>query len=145
MKRLIPFVVITVVALSCSRPASCEPFVMREDSEYGDMYGFDLDLSDSTAGYSLEVYTRLERKPFSAFPEDSLKLFFNWKSPSGTASSVVVALDLSAPAGTSYFSRDYLIPCPRMDIREYGMWNLKIKALGHRESIRGIGVVCRRH
>ena len=58
--------------VSCARPSSYEPFVVREKAEYGDTYIFNLDLSDSTVSYGLDFYTRLERPAFGTFPADSI-------------------------------------------------------------------------
>ena len=60
--------------VSCARPSSYEPFVVREKAEYGDTYIFNLDLSDSAVSYGLDFYTRLERPAFGTFPADSISL-----------------------------------------------------------------------
>ena len=43
--------VLMMAMVSCARPSSYEPFVVREKAEYGDTYIFNLDLSDSTVSY----------------------------------------------------------------------------------------------
>ena len=68
--------------VSCARPSSYEPFVVREKAEYGDTYIFNLDLSDSAVSYGLDFYTRLERPAFGTFPADSISLDLRWISPS---------------------------------------------------------------
>ena len=82
MNKYVLIALFAAVAFSCSRPPSDEPFVRREDAEYGDTYTFLLDMADSTITYGLDFYTRLERKSFGTFPEDSLVLALRWIAPS---------------------------------------------------------------
>ena len=65
--------VLMMAMVSCARPSSYEPFVVREKAEYGDTYIFNLDLSDSTVSYGLDFYTRLERPAFGTFPAEDRK------------------------------------------------------------------------
>ena len=100
--------------VSCARPSSYEPFVVREKAEYGDTYIFNLDLSDSTVSYGLDFYTRLERPAFGTFPADSI----------------------------SYYSRDFITDYkPVLNLPEHGMWRLKARVLNDSEAIRGLGVI----
>ena len=82
MNKYVLIALFAAVAFSCSRPPSDEPFVRRENAEYGDTYTFLLDMADSTITYGLDFYTRLERKSFGTFPEDSLVLALRWIAPS---------------------------------------------------------------
>ena len=65
---------LALAVVSCVRPSSREFFVLRENAEYGDTYSFFLDLSDSSATYGIDFFTRLERESFKSFPGDDIIL-----------------------------------------------------------------------
>ena len=143
MRSLFPALVLSLAVASCSRPVSYEPFVIREDAEYGDTYIFNLDLSDSTVAYGLDFYTRLERRAFGAFPSDSVSLDLRWISPSD---SVIISdttfIRVGRSVDSSYFNKDYLsVYKEKLDLPEHGLWRLKARVLNDSESIRGLGVI----
>ena len=143
MRSLIPALVLSLAVASCSRPASYEPFVIREEAEYGDTYIFNLDLSDSTVAYGLDFYTRLERPAFGKFPSDSVSLDLRWISPSD---SVIISdttfIRVERPVDSSYYNKDYLSAYKEdLDLPEHGLWRLKARVLNDSESIRGLGVI----
>lgn len=132
-----------MAAVSCSRPSSYEPFVIREKAEYGDTYIFNLDLSDSTVTYGLNFYTRLERLAFGEFPSDSISLDLRWISSSD---SVIISdttfIRVAHPVDSSYYSRDFVAGYKEvLNLPEHGMWRLKVRVLNDSESIRGVGVI----
>ena len=143
MRSLIPALVLSLAVASCSRPVSYEPFVIKEEAEYGDTYIFNLDMSDSTVAYSLDFYTRLERPAFGKFPSDSVSLDLRWISPSD---SVIISdttfIRVERPVDSSYYSKDYLSAYKEyLDLPEHGLWRLKARVLNDSESIRGLGVI----
>ena len=143
MRNLFPALVLSLAVASCSRPVSYEPFVIREDAEYGDTYIFNLDLSDSTVAYGLDFYTRLERPAFGEFPSDSVSLDLRWISPSD---SVIISdttfIRVERPVDSSYYNKDYLSAYKEyLDLPERGLWRLKARVLNDSESIRGLGVI----
>lgn len=146
MRNLLMTVALMVVAASCSRPSSYEPFIVRENAEYGDTYNFNLDLSDSTASYSLSFYTRLERSAFGVFPSDSISLDLRWISPSDSVIlSDTTFISVAAAVDSSYYSKDYVADYKViLDLPENGGWRLKAKVLNDSEAVRGIGIIFKR-
>lgn len=138
--------VLLVAVASCSRPSSYEPFVVREDAEYGDTYNFNLDLSDSTVTYSLDFYTRIERPAFGAFPPDSVSLDLRWISPSDSVIlSDTTFISVGQAVDSSYYSKDYIVRYKEvLDLPENGRWRLKARVLNDSDAIRGIGVILTR-
>ena len=55
-------------------------------------------MADSAITYGLDFYTRLERKSFGTFPEDSLVLALRWIAPSDSnyVDTLVVSLRQAA-------------------------------------------------
>lgn len=135
--------VLMMAMVSCARPSSYEPFVVREKAEYGDTYIFNLDLSDSTVSYGLDFYTRLERPAFGTFPADSISLDLRWISPSDSLIlSDTTFIRVAQPVGSSYYSRDFITDYkPVLNLPEHGMWRLKARVLNDSEAIRGLGVI----
>lgn len=144
MRNLLLSLILAVLAVaSCSRPASYEPFVPRENAEYGDTYIFTLDLSDSTVSYGLDFFTRLERRAFGEFSADSVSLDLRWISPSDSVFlSDTTYIPVCAPVDSSYYSRDFIVSYKDpLDLPEHGRWRLRAKVLGDVEAIRGLGVI----
>ncbi|MBR4756540.1 MAG: hypothetical protein IK076_06335 [Bacteroidales bacterium] len=145
MKRIAAIAIVAALAYCCSRPPSYEPFMLREAAEYGDTYTFLLDLDDSSATYSLDFYTRLDRPAFGEFPSDSIILDLRWFSPSDSILVDTTFINVSHPVGEAYYSKDFISPygdC--LDLPETGEWRLKAKVVNDCPEIRGIGVIFKR-
>lgn len=132
-----------MAVVSCSRPSSYEPFIVREKAEYGDTYNFNLDMSDSAVSYALSFYTRLERQSFRDFPSDSVSLDLRWISPSDSVIlSDTTFIRVGQAVDSSYYSKDYVVGySDALDLPERGVWRLKAKVLNDSEEIRGIGII----
>ena len=145
MKGRLLIIVLAAIAASCAPPPSYEPFVMREKAQYGDTYPFTLDLSDTTASYSLDFYTRLERQSFGEFPSDSLVLDLRWFSPSDSILTDTTFIRIGHPVDTSYYSRDYVSEyLDRFMPSEGGTWRLNAKVVNDSPCIRGLGIILKR-
>lgn len=146
MLRKMALAVMMVSAMvSCSRPDSYEPFIVREKAEYGDTYSFELNCSDLSSSYSLDFYTRLEREPFGDFPSEPMNLDLRFISPDGTAYSDTVAFDLGTLSDSSYYAHDYYLPYTnKLDVNTPGYWRLKVKAINQPEEMLGLGIVLKR-
>lgn len=143
MSKAFQTLFLLVAIVSCTRPSSYEPFVVREKAEYGDTYIFNLDLSDSTVAYGLDFFTRLERHAFGKFPSDSISLDLRWISPSD---SIIISdttfISVVQPVDSSYYSKDFLVGYKeRLNLPEHGIWRLKARVLNDSEAIRGLGVI----
>lgn len=143
MRDLLLAFVMLAAMVSCAKPSSYEPFVLREKAEYGDTYIFSLDLSDSTATYGLDFYTRLQRPAFGTFPSDSISLDLRWISPSDSVIlSDTTFIRVAQPVDSSYYSRDFMVGYKRvLTLPEHGIWRLRAKVLNDSEAIRGLGVI----
>lgn len=142
MNRFVLIFLFAAVAFSCTRPPSSEPFVRRENAEYGDTYSFLLDMADSTVSYGLDFYARLERKAFATFPEDSIVLALRWIAPSDSNYVDTLVMSVRKDYGSAYFTKDVL--CPFKDnlvLPEYGEWRLKARVLNDAGSVRGLGII----
>ena len=118
---------------------------MREDAEYGDTYSFSLDLSDSSATYGIDFFTRLEREGFNSFPEGDIVLDLRWFSPSDTIITDTAFVRVGDPSGQSYFTRDLVTGYKEaLDLPEVGEWRLKAKIVNDAEAIRGLGLILKR-
>lgn len=134
--------VLALLAASCARPSSREFFVLRENAEYGDTYSFYLDLSDSSATYGMDFFTRLERNGFKALPMEDILLDLRWFSPSDSIFTDTASVRIGDYSEESYFKRDIVTGYSgRLDIPEVGQWRLKARILNDSEAIRGLGVV----
>ena len=138
--------ILAVLAAACSRPSSREFFVLREDAEYGDTYSFIWNISDTTEEYSLDFFTRLERGAFEAFPSDDIVLDLRWFAPSNSISVDTALVNLSRPAGSAYYTKDYISPYSQgLDFPEPGEWRLKAKVVNNPAAVRGVGVILKRN
>ena len=137
--------VLALAAVSYSRPPSREYFTIREKAEYGDTYSFLLDFSDSTATYSLDFFTRLERSSFGDFPDGRLVLDLRWFSPSDTILVDTAFVNITAPVQSAYYSRDYISPYEGLlPVPGDGEWRLKAKVVNDSEAVRGLSIVFRK-
>ena len=146
MRGLAVIPILAAVLLGCSQPPSYEPFVLKEDAEYGDTYPFILDLTDSTVSYSLDFYTRLERQSFREFPSDSIMLDLRWFSPSDSIFSDTTSIRVGHAVDSAYYSRDFITSYrERLVVPERGKWRLKAKVVNDHESLRGLGIILKRY
>ena len=141
MRDLFLAFVMLAAMVSCARPSFYEPFVLREKAEYGDTYIFSLDLSDSTATYGLDFYTRLQRPAFGTFPLDSISLDLRWISPSDSVIlSDTTFIRVAQPVDSSYYSRDFMAGYKRvLTLPEHGIWRFRGKGLEDSGAVRGMG------
>ena len=145
MRGLSFLFLLTLLAVSCVRPSSREFFVLRENAEYGDTYSFFLDLSDSTATYGVDFFTRLEREGFKSFPEEDIILDLRWFSPSDSIITDTAFVRVGDPSGQTYFTRDIVTGYSgRLELPESGEWRLKARIVNDASAIRGLGLILKR-
>lgn len=146
MKGRILLSVLALAVISCVRPFSREYFVLRENAEYGDTYSFILDLSDSSATYGLDFFTRLERDGFKALPQEDIVLDLRWFSPSDSILTGSASVRVTDASKGSYLKKDIVSEYSRgLDLPEVGQWRLKARILNDSETIRGLGVILKRN
>ena len=133
MKRLFPLILVLAV-LSCSRPSSTEQFLRGEGP-----FAFAVDMSDSTATYGFDVYTRIDAREYPA----ELQLDMAWKAPSDSIYRETVYLPVNGRSTTFTHDayapyRDGVVPV------EWGVWELVITVPDQPDGFRGMGLVVRR-
>ena len=141
MKNLLPILSAALLLSACSEPLSTETFIPG-----GGPYVFTLDLSDSTAVYDLDLFTRLDGTPEELLPLDGTSLRAEWKTP--VDSVYVEKLYLPLDRGKkSYFSVQVYESfkadwTPSM----YGMWTLSLRPEDRSEvlPLRGMGLVVKK-
>lgn len=126
---LVPF-----LALSCHRLASTEAFI-RGDGPYR----FTVDMSDSTARYDFDLYTRIDAKVYPA----EVRLEMMWKDPADSVFRETVYLPVSD--GPTQFSHEAYAPY-RADVvpAQWGEWTLEITVPERPEGLCGMGLVTRK-
>lgn len=120
------------LAVSCKEPLSTEKFIRGEGP-----YSFTVDMSDSTAVYSLDFYTRVDARDCPP----SLPVMISWTSPSDSVYSEGGELPLFGRR--SVFSTDVYAPF-MADVSpfESGVWTLGVVPLAQLpEGFRGLGLV----
>ena len=137
--------VLALAVASCVRPSSREFFVVRENAEYGDTYSFLLDLSDSSATYGIDFFTRLERESFMSFPGEDIILDLRWFSPSDSIITDTAFVRVGDNIGQSYYTRDLVTGYSEsLKLPETGEWRLKARIVNDDDAIRGLGLILRR-
>lgn len=136
---------LALAVVSCVRPSSREFFVLRENAEYGDTYSFFLDLSDSSATYGIDFFTRLERESFNSFPGDDIILDLRWFSPSDSILTDTAFVRIGDNSGQSYYTKDLVSGyTDRLELPEAGEWRLKARIVNDAGAIRGLGLILKR-
>jgi len=141
--RKVAFVLLMVLLASCREPLSTEQFVRGSGP-----YVFTVDMSDTTAAYDFDLYTRLDgthTEMLSLQPGALIRA--EWRSPSDSVLVEKVYLPLKGER-TTYYSKDIYEPY-RADVRpvEPGVWTLTIRPEDRAQllPLRGMGLVIKKH
>lgn len=141
MKKVFLFILSTLLCAACTEPLSTEQFVPG-----GGPYEFVLDMSDTTAVYDMDLYSRLDGDPELLIPLKGTLLRAEWRSPSDSLFVEKIYLPLEGTR-QSYYSRQIYQPY-RADVRpvEAGIWTLTIRQEDRSQLVpfRGMGLVVRR-
>ena len=133
MKNLFP-IALLLLALSCGRPASTEQFIRGEGP-----FTFTVDMTDSTATYSFDVYTRIDARECPA----ELQLDMAWKAPGDSVYKETVYLPVKDHS--SVFTHDAYAPYRDAVVpSEWGEWELVITVPDQPEGFRGMGLVTKK-
>ena len=141
--RKVALALLLVLLASCREPLSTEQFVRGAGP-----YVFTVDMSDTTAAYDFDLYTRLDgthAEMLSLQPGALIRA--EWRSPSDSLLVEKVYLPLRGER-TTYYSKDIYEPY-RADVRpaEPGIWTLTIRAEDRAQllPLRGMGLVIKKH
>ena len=140
MTRKSLILLLALVALTgCREPMSVERFVKGEGP-----YTFFVDMSDTTAAYDFDLYTRVDAPMDSLRKLTALPLQVTWTSPSFHVFREEVYLPMNGPR--SLFSRPVRAPY-RAGVRpvEWGPWQVVVRVQDPPEGLCGMGLVVSRN
>lgn len=141
MRRSSLAILLALLVLSCSEPLSTEQFISG-----GGPYVFTVDLSDTTAAYDFDLYTRLDGDPEDLIPVKGTLLRAEWRSPSDSLFVEKIYLPLTGTR-QSFFSRQIYEPY-RADVRpvQPGLWTVSFRQEDRSQVVpfRGLGLVVKK-
>ena len=129
---------LSVLLAGCKEPMSTERFVKGEGP-----FTFFVDMTDSTASYDFDFYTRVDAPVDSIRKMGALPLTVTWTSPSFHVFKEEVFMPLEGQG--SFFSRQVRAPY-RAGVRpeEWGQWVVAVRVTNPPEGLRGMGLVVAR-
>ena len=129
---------LSVLLTGCKEPMSTERFVKGEGP-----FTFFVDMTDSTASYDFDLYTRVDAPVDSIRKMGALPLTVTWTSPSFHVFKEEVFMPLEGQG--SFFSRQVRAPY-RAGVRpeEWGQWVVAVRVTNPPEGLRGMGLVVAR-
>ena len=135
MRKLLHILPFLLIFTSCREPLSVERFVKGEGP-----YTFFVDMSDSTAAYDFDLYTRVDAPVDSLRKMGALSLQVTWTSPSFHAFKEDVYLPMEGK--TSLFSRQVRAPY-RSGVRpeEWGPWQVVVRVQDPPDGLCGMGLI----
>ena len=141
--RKVAIALLLVLLAACREPLSTEQFVRGAGP-----YVFTVDMSDTTAAYDFDLFTRLEGSHTEILSLDqSALLRAEWRSPSDSVMVEKVYLPLQGERST-YYTKDIYEPY-WADVRpiEPGLWTLTIRPEDRAQvlPLRGLGLVVKKH
>ncbi|MBR5256531.1 MAG: hypothetical protein IKV62_07135 [Bacteroidales bacterium] len=137
-KAIILCLVAFATLTGCREPMSYEKFVKGEGP-----YTFFVDMTDSTASYDFDFYTRVDAPMDSLRNLTALPLTVTWTSPSFHVFKEDVYMPMEGQG--TYFSRQIRVPY-RAGVRpeEWGQWVLSVRVNNPPEGLCGMGLVVER-
>ena len=138
MRRASYILLFFLLLTGCKEPMSVERFVKGEGP-----FTFFVDMSDSTATYDFDFYTRVDAPLDSLRKLAALSLQVTWTSPSFHVFREDVYMPMEGR--TSFFSREVRAPY-RADVspEEPGPWTLSVRVEDIPEGFCGLGLVVKR-
>lgn len=120
-------VLLLLLTVSCVRPSSEEFFVRTADRDEAGRYCFQVDFSDSTLVYGLDLLVCMscDDLRFSRFRQMPLRV--RWTAPSGRQFEEAVWVSRDDLSGETYYNKNFWVPY-RRDMRptETGEWSLAL-------------------
>ena len=126
-------VLLALLALSCHRPSSIEQFLRGAGP-----YCFAVDMSDSTAHFDFDLYTRIDARECPA----QLQLDMAWKDPRDSVFTETVYLPIDPGTFCSHEAyapyRANVVPAIP------GLWTVTVTVPHSPAGLRGMGLVVRK-
>ena len=135
MHKLLHILPFLLLFTSCREPMSVEKFVKGEGP-----YTFFVDMSDSTASYDFDLYTRVDAPADSLRKLAALPLQVTWTSPTFHVFREEVYLPMEGKM--SLYSKQVRVPY-RAGVRpeEWGPWQVVVRVEDPPEGLCGMGLV----
>lgn len=127
MRKAIFLLLAVLAVFSCREPHSTEQFVPGEGP-----FVFSVDLSDTTAVYDVDLYSRLDAVSYPS----QVQMLARWASPSDSVYRETFWMPLSPEVYTPY----------RAGLRAFepGIWTLTLTSPSLPEGFRGLGLVVKK-
>jgi hypothetical protein len=137
-RNLITSLLFLAALAGCKEPMSVERFVKGEGP-----YTFFVEMTDTTASYDFDLYTRVDAPRDSLRKLTVLPLTVTWTSPSFHMFKEEVYLPMEGQG--SFFSRQVRAPY-RAEVRpvEWGRWVVTVRVDNPPEGLRGMGLIVAR-
>ena len=131
-------VFLVLIITGCKEPMSVEKFVKGDGP-----YTFLVDMSDSTASYDFDLFTRVDAPLDTLRKLSAMPLQVTWTSPSFHVFRENVYLPMEGK--TSLFSRQVRAPY-RVGVRpeEWGQWQVMVRVPDAPEGLSGMGLLVER-
>ncbi|MBO4585539.1 MAG: hypothetical protein J5675_02950 [Bacteroidales bacterium] len=132
MKRLLSIIAVVLAAVSCREPMSVEEFIAGEGP-----YRFSVDMTDSSAVYDFDFYTRVDARHSECPPE--VLLMVRWLSPVDSVMQENVYLPIHSGQVFQPYRAD-MVPSV------YGVWKLEVSCpyAALVPGFRGLGLITKK-
>ena len=133
-----------VMALSaCSEPLSSDTFVRNSQRDALGMYSFDLDMSDSTYVYDMDLYTRFDGSVRKIRNVGNIPLKIRVYDAEGNCYEEQSCLTASSSASSGAFSRYCRVPYRHGCVpKNFGLWKIQIETPGPESAgMTGLGLI----
>ena len=138
MRRYVVIFAALALLCGCREPMSVEKFVKGEGP-----YSFFVDMTDSTATYDFDLYTRVDAPLDSLRKLQALPLTVTWTSPSFHVFKEEVYLPMEGQM--TLFSKEVRAPYRAgVQPEEWGQWVVNVRVTNPPEGLRGMGLVVAR-
>ncbi len=141
MKNLFPILSLALLLSACAEPLSTETFIPGAGP-----YVFTVDLSDSTAVYDLDLYTRLDGTPEVLLPLEGACFRAEWKAPTDSVYVEKIYLPLNRGKKSYFSSQVYESFKADWTPSACGLWTLSLRPEDRSAllPLRGMGLVLTR-
>lgn len=141
MRKALGIILFFLAVLSCRQPGSMEFFVPGDTGPFT----FPVDLSDTTASYDFDFYTRLDGHHRDILSDTEMPLTLMWTAPSGALYVETVYVPLSG-SGETFYSRQVRAPYRSGVVpAEAGTWQIRASLPVAVPGLRGLGLIVKRN
>lgn len=141
---LIAIAILSICITACSAPVSNEQYVSGRDVDAWGRYPFEVDFSDTTVAYSLDIYAVFTCRDAKFSQFTTLPLHVLWQSPGGDLYEEEAEISGESTDWSSHFTKTVSLPF-RSGMRPHaqGMWKMNIsvqKDTATKYGLEGLGL-----